>query len=390
MNEIKQALDAGFPAGVYKIVLSVPRGAEDKKLTITKKDGGFQAEHLRGAQAFHQNLTGDEVKFFVLHALDGRFRQYQAWDGQFLYEIKVTKKGRVLTRRAVCKQPPKAENSHNRQKNYILQAGQAASPLVDMGILTNSGQVVSAMYGKFKQINRFVEMVDDEVGNLHKKRLSVIDFGCGKSYLTFVLYHYLTEIRGFEVSMVGLDLKEAVINNCNAAAQKYGYHGLRFEQGDIRGYRPDGPVDMVVTLHACDTATDYALYHAVKWGAELIFSVPCCQHELNAQINSGELSLLTRYGIVKERASALMTDAIRGNLLQYCGYRTQLLEFIEMEHTPKNILIRANRAQVGKQQREAALAEVERLCGAFSLRPTLYRLLLEKDGGGRLSCRRPI
>ena len=191
MNELKHALEAGFPAGVYKIVLSAPRNTADKKLTITKKDGRFQAEQQRGAQAFHQNLTGDEAKAFVLHALDGQFRQYQAWDGQFLYEIKVTKKGRVLSRRAACAQPPKAENSHNRQKNYILQAGRAVSPLVDMGILAKSGQVVSAMYGKFKQINRFVEMVDDEVGDLQKKRLSVIDFGCGKSYLTFVLYHYL-------------------------------------------------------------------------------------------------------------------------------------------------------------------------------------------------------
>lgn len=246
--------------------------------------------------------------------------------------------------------------------------------------MTPDGHVIQSMYDKFRQINRFLEVIDDEIRRLDiRDRLTVIDFGCGKSYLTFVLYHYLTAVRGIRADILGLDLKADVIAQCGRVAAKYGYDGLRFEQGDIGDARGDAPVDMVVTLHACDTATDLALYHAVRRGARLIFSVPCCQHELNAQIEGGRLSALTRYGIVKERFAALMTDAVRANLLECCGYRTQLLEFIEMEHTPKNLLIRAVRRPARQEgaTRERALAEVDALREEFGVEPTLYRLLRE-------------
>jgi len=232
------------------------------------------------------------------------------------------------------------------------------------------------MYDKYRQINRFLEILNDEIASSGIKKLNVIDFGCGKSYLTFVVYYYLTEIMNIEVNMIGLDLKEDVIKKCNAAAEKYHYDKLRFELGDINGFDAPFDVDMVITLHACDTATDYALYNAISWKAGMIFSVPCCQHELNGQIKPKTQPIMTRYGIIKERFSALATDAIRGNLLEYCGYKTQLLEFVDFDNTPKNILIRAVRRPVTpKGVREKALYEIKQIIDEYGFNPTLYRLL---------------
>lgn len=246
------------------------------------------------------------------------------------------------------------------------------------------------MYDKFRQINRFLEILEDELANWKGDSIHVIDFGCGKSYLTFIVYYYLTEIRGIRAEIIGLDLKADVIEKCSRAAQNYGYDGLHFEKGDINGYKTPFDVDLVMTLHACDTATDYALYNAVQWKAKLIFSVPCCQHELNGQMEPGTLPILSRYGILKERFCALATDAIRGNLLEYCGYRTQLMEFIDMAHTPKNILIRAVRRPVSnaKKQQEA-LEQVRALTNEFQFHPTLCRLLLSEAEEQKPICKQP-
>lgn len=367
----------------YKIVVSKPpKGSEFRKINLVKKQSGFQAERYTEKQVFHENLPDDNAALrYCLTLLEQGWGQLNSWGNDFTHNLMVSKKGAVtLNRKRSDGGAPKAELSHNKTKNYIIPEDKPFPALVDMGVFTKDGKVAKPMYGKFRQINRFAEIIDDalrERGFDGKRPLKVIDFGCGKSYLTFVLYHYFTEIRGIETDMLGLDLKADVIKNCNAAAERYGYKNLRFEVGDISGASEQGKADMVVTLHACDTATDYALHNAVMRGADMIFSVPCCQHELNGQMKSEKLSLLTRYGIIKERAAALFTDAIRANLLEYCGYKTQLLEFVDFEHTPKNILIRAVKRSGAAKNREKYLDEVKAVMEEFSFEPTLWKLLKE-------------
>ena len=365
-----------------KIVVSKPpKGSEFLKIRAVRTEKGYLFEKYTEKQAFHENHSGSEAADRCLELISEGWCRLNAWGKSAEYSISVSKKGKLLFGRKniAAEQNSPAVASHNRKKNYIISEDKPFPALVDMGIFTKDGRVAKPMYDKFRQINRFVEMVDDAVKgkSTQGKPFRVIDFGCGKSYLTFVLYHYFTEILGTETHMLGLDLKADVIENCNSAAEKYGYKNLRFETGDISSASVNGKIDMVVTLHACDTATDYALFNAVMRGAEMIFSVPCCQHELNGQMNSERLSILTRYGIIKERTAALCTDAIRANLLGCCGYKTQLLEFVDFEHTPKNILIRAVRGNSSRENRKQLLSEAESIMGEFAFEPTLYRLLKE-------------
>ena len=374
---------AGNP--LTKIIISKPaaKNSEFKKIVIEKKENGYQASRYTEKQVFHENFAAEGLPGFLMEAVQDAFLQVNAWDEGKEYSLLISKKGAVNLKAKQLKEQQRKEQQtisteHNRKKNYILEEGQVIPPLVDMGIFTKEGKVVKSMYDKFRQINRFIEIIDDGIKEYKEEEIHIIDFGCGKSYLTFIMYYYFTEIRHMKVRMLGLDLKKDVIEKCNQAARKYGYDNLHFELGDINGFKTPFDVDMVVTLHACDTATDFALYNAITWNAKMIFSVPCCQHEVNKQIKSEDLSLLTRYGIVKERFSALATDAIRANLLECCGYRTQLLEFIDFAHTPKNILIRAVRRPVTPSSvRKKYLAEVENLCEEFHLNPTLPALLRE-------------
>ncbi len=316
--DLQQMLEAVLAAEPYKMILSNPYRKDEqfRRIVINRLETCWQAEKYTEKQVFHENMSEETLKLFLEGAMGQGYRQLNAWDGEREHAVRVSKGGKASYMKKKTAQAPKEKTGHNRKKNYILEEGQTIPPLVDMGIFTSEGKIVRSMYDKYRQINRFVELIDDEIGTLPKDRtLTVIDFGCGKSYLTFILYYYLTQIRKLDVRIIGLDLKADVIEHCNRAAEKYGYENLRFELGDINGYECPYPVDMVVSLHACDTATDYALYNAVRWNARLIFSVPCCQHELNGQMQGGSLPILTRYGIIKERTAALMTDAIRGNLL---------------------------------------------------------------------------
>lgn len=395
-----------------KIVLSSLRDADCPyhKAVIRKirRKGSvsYQIERFTKKQAFHENIEMDALLKAVYDLFPAVYGQLNIFGELKQWDFRITKKGKLLKHaqnrpvqetaggadrlrvpvpsgsQSVSQAPAynisyegTAPEGPNRVKKYLLKEGTVVPPLVDLGIFTGEGKVVQSKYDKYKQINRFLELVEDVLPDLPDRTLHIIDFGCGKSYLTFILYYYLVEYRKLPVHMTGLDLKEDVIRKCNETARKYHYENLHFELGDINGYRSEEPVDMVITLHACDTATDYALYNAVSWGTSVILSVPCCQHEVNAQIRSEEFSLLTRYGIVKERVSALMTDAIRANVLEYCGYKTQLLEFIDMAHSPKNIMLRAVKGSRPQEKRDEAWQEVERLQEAFGLRQTLAELL---------------
>lgn len=380
MNEISQITEEILSDSLIKAVLSKPsaKSAEFKKIVITRKKSGYQAEKFTEKQAFHENLNEASIMQFIVHHTGTDFLQLNAWTKSFEYIVLISKKGKITCKRKAVENTHTPTDTHNKEKNYIIAEGTVVPPLVDMGIFTKEGKVVRSMYDKFRQINRFVEIIDDAVKNNSFTHLNIIDFGCGKSYLTFILYYYFTEIKHIDVNITGLDLKEDVIKSCNEAAKKYGYSNLHFELGDINGYKCTDTIDMVITLHACDTATDYALFNAICWDAKMIFSVPCCQHEVNSQIKSDRLSILTEYGIIKERTSALITDAIRGNLLQTQGYKTQIMEFIDMAHTPKNILIRAIKRPISAQTKQKALTEAENIIEEFNLSPTLYRILKEK------------
>ena len=296
--------------------------------------------------------------------------------------VLVSKKGKVTVRRKKRKTEVRpADRSHNRRKHYILEEGAPVPFLRDLGVMTEDGKIVRTKTDKFRQINRFLEFIEDILLRLEKGReLTILDFGCGKSYLTFAMYYYLHELRGYDIRIIGLDLKKDVIDHCGKLAEKYGYDKLTFLVGDIEDYDGVDRVDMVVTLHVCDTATDYALAKAVGWGAEVILSVPCCQHELNAQFAAGDrcaaaLAPVMDYGLLRERFAALATDGLRAKYLEREGYEIQVLEFIDMEHTPKNILLRA--VKTGRKDGRAA-EEIRECIEFLGAAPTLGRLLDRK------------
>lgn len=377
---IEEAVKEMMELFPVKIIISngVTKTQDTKKIQIEKKEKFYQIAEFTDKQVFHKNVAEEEVEKFCITELNEKFLQLNAWGISSEIQIKLTKRRKIIlgVKKADNKKMAEEVKANNRKKNYILEEGSVIEPLADMGIFTKEGKIVNSMYDKYKQINRFIEIIDDELKKKIITHLNIIDFGCGKSYLTFIVYYYLTEIKKINVNMIGLDLKEDVIKKCNRAAKKYGYENLSFELGDINGYLAPFKVDMVITLHACDMATDFALYNAINWGADYIFSVPCCQHELNSQIESERFSLMTRYGIIKERFAALATDAIRGNLLEYMGYNVNLLEFVDLSHTPKNILIRAvKNPNKAKEVKDKAIDEVRRMMEEYGLSQALYRLI---------------
>ena len=385
MEDLIKALDEMLNDKLIKIVISNKINKENKynKINIflkeNKKKEYYQIEKYTDKQVFHENIEKEELRDKLLEFIYNNYKQLNGWSNETTFDMKISKKGKILLSKKKTNNVKLSNKTHNKEKNYILKEGTIIKPLIDLGVFTKEGKVANSKYDKYKQINRFIEIIDDEIKKKDYKELTILDFGCGKSYLTFVLYHYFVEIKKINVKMIGLDLKEDVIKKCNEIAKAYNYENLHFELGDINGFKFNNKVDMVITLHACDTATDYALYNAIKWNAKMIFSVPCCQHELNAQMKSENLSILTNYGIIQERVAALMTDSIRGNLLEYMGYKTQLLEFIDIAHSPKNILIRASKNKVSDEKKNRVLNEVDNLIKEFNFDPTLYKLL-KNDG----------
>ncbi|MBV7271504.1 SAM-dependent methyltransferase [Clostridium sp. PL3] len=385
MDDLKRAINEIIEEEIIKIVISNKMNKDVKynkiafNLRENKEKQYYQIEKFTDKQVFHENIEENMLEEKLLEYLQENYKQLSAWSSMHTFDLKISKKGRIFLSKKKNDNIKVVNKSHNKEKNYILKEGMLIEPLMDLGIFTKDGKIVNSKYDKYKQINRFIEIIDDEVKKSDFKELTILDFGCGKSYLTFIVYYYFVEIKKINVNIIGLDLKEDVIKRCNEIAEKYNYENLHFEIGDINGFKYNNKVDMVITLHACDTATDYALYNAIKWNTKMIFSVPCCQHELNEQMKAETLSILTRYGIVKERAAALMTDAVRANLLEYLGYKTQLLEFIDIAHSPKNILIRAVKSNVSREKREEALAEVKALIKQFNFDPTLFKLLKEDN-----------
>lgn len=312
----------------------------------------FQFTYNYKTKVIHENLEPNEATIKIEELLDKTFKQGMFFTKEGDYQILISKKGKV---RILKKKPTKFEInlSHNRKKEYIIEDGKPCDFLIRLGVMNDNGKVVSKRYDKFRQINRFLEMVEDIIPSIEKKEtLNIIDFGCGKSYLTFALYYYLVDILNLDVNIVGLDLKKDVILFCNKVAKDLNYDKLEFIHGDIENLEGARDVDMVVTLHACDTATDAALVKAISWDTKVILSVPCCQHEFYDKIESSILEPMLKHGIIKEKLSSLVTDSLRANILEIAGYQVQLLEFIDMEHTPKNILIRAIKSHSGEKKED--------------------------------------
>ena len=383
MESISEFIQSALSEGAYKFVLSGKRSSSlpyrRVSFSLLENEGEFFIEKLTDKQAFHSRIAVNEAADEIESCFSD-FIQINAWSRISEYTAKLSKKGRLMTGRHKAAAAPKAQTDQNRSKNYLLPDNTVVPPLVDMGVMTPSGAVRKDMYDKFKQINRFLECIDDCIRGegLGDKELNIIDFGCGKSYLTFIVYYYFSEIKHIPVRMTGLDLKEDVIAFCNGLAEKYGYTKLNFIAGDIAKYDMSEPVDMMISLHACDTATDYALYNAIARGVRFILSVPCCQHELNTNADFGKMSVLNDSGILRERAASLFTDGIRAKMLTFCSYKTQLMEFVDLSHTPKNILIRAKKALIPESTRQKALMDAEELLGILNTEQTLHKLLIER------------
>lgn len=377
-------LESALPT-LSKAVFSQPIDAtEAAKVTVRpvtiKGALRYQIESFRGSKAFHRNVSGDELVRVCAAELDGRYRQALIVTDEASMQYILRAKGGYKRRVQASLPKPGAATgakSHNREKSYILAEGENIPALVDLGVFSADFHIVRAKYDKYKQINRFVELIDNEFAKSPRREITILDFGCGKSYLTFILYYYFTVKRGMNAKIIGYDLKEDVVEHCNAVAQKYGYDGLRFVHADVtRDVLYDEPIDMIVTLHACDTATDYALHYALKKRAKYIFSVPCCQHEVNKTIKKGgELDIFMSHGIIKERMSALLTDAVRAAVLEDMGYKVDMIEFIDFEHSPKNIMIRAV-ASGAKGERHIKSARA--LADKYGFRQTLLELV-EKE-----------
>lgn len=375
-DEILHEVSAGH---LITATLSSPTAGRDpllKKVVVrpvsVKSRMMYQVSEHSQNKVTHRNVELEACPQLIEEFLKDVFKQGVVCTPEADYHLLVNKKKQMTI---LTKAPSRLLECvpHNRKKQYILEEGQPVPFLVDLGVMNPEGKVVAKKYDKFRQINRFIEMVRDIIAYLPKgRRIEIIDFGCGKAYLTFALYHYLRHIEHCDVNIVGLDLKEDVIEHCQSIADRLGFSHLRFAVGNINDHIPSKKIDMVISLHACDTATDAALEKAIKWGADVILCVPCCQHELFGQVKQESLSTLLRFGVLKERFAALATDAARAEILTILGYDVQILEFIDLEHTPKNLLIRAVKGSSTSKQ-DSAKARYTLFKQALEIEPNLER-----------------
>lgn len=366
---------------VKKLALSELKNKEYEYSKITarpfnsKKGLMWQLEKTKGSQVFHENMT--EADFLLWLSTEGKeiYRQIclTAEGTTVHYTVFPDKVKRKETGNNL---KVKKAQSHNKEKAYILKQGENIPALVDLGVFSKELTIVKSKYDKFKQINRFIEIIDDAFSKLSKDEITILDFGCGKSYLTFIVYYYFTEIKKVKAKVIGYDLKEDVVKNCNEIAKRYGYTDLKFYVNDVtQGELYEGEVDMVITLHACDIATDFALYHAIENGVPHIFSVPCCQHEICSSIKKGgDYDLLLSHGLIKERFSALLTDSIRAEILKECGYEVDIIEFVDFAHSPKNLMLRCKL----KKKKAPQLQSIKELTEKYGFTQKLFELI-EKE-----------
>ncbi len=363
-------------------VLSNPKKGvtEYKKVTVKpvvlKEELKFQFAYILDKNTVHKNLSTSEAVAELME-LFNLYKQGVLYTGEGDYQILINKKGKakIIKNKASKKVNLNALN-HNRKKKYVIEEGVPCDFLERLGVMDSQGNVFKSKFDKFRQLNKYLEVMEGSLKTLDlSKKLRIVDFGSGKAYLTFALYWYLVQKLGVEVEIVGLDLKKNVIELCNKIAEELGYKDLSFKMGDIKGYTEFDEVDVVITLHACNTATDDAIVKAVKWNAKLIMTVPCCQQELFKQIDSDVMSPLMKHGTIKERIASLVTDSIRGNLLEALGYNVEIFEFIETEHTPKNLVIRAgNKGNPSKN----ALDEYRAFRDMWNLTPYLEKALADE------------
>jgi hypothetical protein len=365
-------------SSIFKAILSdkvkdsIYKKATLKRIKI-KDSEMFQLEYFTDKQAFQKNVEiNDGIS--LLEEYMKYFKQAQIYTKEYVYGFRISSKGKILSN--------KKKNSetfvvlkNDREKKYLLEEGIPVPALVDLGVMTKDGKIVKSYMDKYRQINKFLELIYQTIKNEKKTKLNIIDFGCGKSYLTFIVYHFLTNVLNLDITMTGLDLKEDVIKECNEIAIKYNYHNLHFEIGDISLYKPKEYCDMIITLHACDVATDFAMYHAIKLKTKYLLSVPCCQHEINLELKKNNLEVINKYGLLKERFSALLTDSIRCNILEYFGYKVQACEFVDFASSPKNILIKAT---LTNNKNEESLKLVENILKEYDINQTLYDLCFKK------------
>lgn len=364
---------------IVKIIISNNKKKDNmyRKIVIENKINKFFVSKYTNKQVFNDNIT--DIIPFLSEQIE-YFKQFNFIGQENEYSLKFSKSGKLFYNKMKNNRQLSINEENNRKKNYILKEGKIIEPLIDLGIFTKEGKIINSMYDKYKQINRFIELIDDLIKDKKLDKINIIDFGCGKSYLTFIVYYYFKYIKNIDINITGLDLKKDVINNCNNIAKKYGYENLIFKVGSIENYQTEEQVDMVITLHACDMATDFAIFNAIKWKARYILSVPCCQHEINKNFHSKTFNILNRYGIAKERISAIYTDLIRCNLLETMNYKTQLLEFVDYEQTPKNLLIRATLSNIPVNIKIEKMKEVQKLLNDISSSQTLYDLITDEMG----------